>query len=188
MGCMQEAVSRELPDAIQWDVFVASTTHQARQAVTNALQSMSNGPRRVLQLSDLTLDRRSDAGVVSAMAESLLISRADVFVRLVVGTAGFSTFAFLSNAMRFQTEWTASLPGLQHTKSMPNYVTTNQCGKGRCFIAPPEVRMAGISWHGKKAMQRSCGNVMEKVVKQFGGEQDCGSFEEVALKTSKGEL
>merc|ERR1719199_1596325 len=118
------------------------------------------------------------------MTESLLISRADVFMRLVIGTSGFSTFAFLSNAMRFQSDWTASLPGLQHTKDMPNYVVTSECGKGSCFSAPSEVRMAGISWHGERIMKRSCGNVIQKVQDKYGGEEDCSKFEALSGPTT----
>ncbi|CAE8628919.1 unnamed protein product, partial [Polarella glacialis] len=100
---------------------------------------------------------------------SLLISRADVFVRFVVGTSGFSTFASLSNALRWQTEWAASLPPLRKEGFMPNYVVTDVCAREhRCFKAPPEVRISEIAWHGKEVTERSCGDV----VARYGGGGD----------------
>merc|ERR1712113_892937 len=94
------------------------------------------------------------------MAEALIISRADVFMRLVVGTAGFSTFAYLSNAMRAQNEWTKSVPGLERSGFMPNYLVTSDCSADRCFSASPHVRMASVRWHGPEFTDTSCGDVL----------------------------
>merc|ERR1712072_467091 len=152
LRCLRLALSQELPDAPHWDLFLASTTQKTRDAVARAAKRMNRGPRRVLQLPRLVLNRHSEAGVVGAMAEALLISRADIFMRLVVGTSGFSTFAYLSNALRFHNEWAAPIPGLARSSEMPNFVVTSDCGSGRCFSAPAEVRMAGISWHGEQYM------------------------------------
>merc|ERR1712232_1128104 len=100
---------------------------------------------------DTALLKRSTAqGSTDAMAEALLISRANIFVRLVIGSSGFSTFAYLSNALRSQNDWVKEAPELALERSgyAPNYLVTEDCGPGRCFRAPPEVRMASISWHG----------------------------------------
>jgi len=75
------------------------------------------------------------------MAEALLLSRTDVFVRLVVGSTGFSTFAYLTNALRYQGDWALGLPPLRDgtEKFVPNYVVTKSCKPGGCFAASPEV-------------------------------------------------
>ncbi|CAK0834852.1 unnamed protein product [Prorocentrum cordatum] len=111
-------------------------------------------------MPNLERNRRSSQGAVDAMAEALLISRAALFVRLVVGTSGFSTFAFLANALRHQTGWATSLPPLVGEGYMPNYVVTDGCGsQATCFRAPPKVRMADVTWHGKTVVERSCGGL-----------------------------
>merc|ERR1712014_545919 len=110
------------------------------------LKKRAKGLREVFTIKQLTRNRRANEGAVDAMTEALLISRADVFVRLVVGTSGFSTFAYFSNALRRQNDWTRSMPQLARPPGFaPNYLVTEDCGPGRCFIAKPEVRMANIA-------------------------------------------
>merc|ERR1712178_240010 len=96
------------------------------------------------------LNRRGGDGAIDAMSEALIISRADIFMRLVVGTSGFSTFAYLSNALRAQNDWAVSVPGLDRSGAMPNYLVTADCGPDRCYSASSDVRMASIRWHGEK--------------------------------------
>eukprot|EP00438_Fugacium_kawagutii_P032076 Skav220941 [mRNA] locus=scaffold4952:51497:62908:- [translate_table: standard] len=122
----------------------------------------------VLSLPKLERNRHTASGTVDAMAEALLISRADIFVRLVVGTTGFSTFAFLANALRSQSDWAAALPPLRREGFAPNYVVTSKCGEQRCFEAPAEVRMADISFHGKYVTGRSCGDVVARLQQKIG--------------------
>merc|ERR1712159_743508 len=88
----------------QFDVFVASTTEKARKAVASMVKNMK-GVRNVLSLPDRLLNRKSARGTTDAMAEALLLSRSSVFMRLVIGTSGFSTFAYLSNALSHQNSW-----------------------------------------------------------------------------------
>jgi len=169
--CLEAAATKELQGAKQFDVLVAATTQAARRAVSQALTGKVSRLRRVLSF-DALLKRGADEGAEDAMAEALLISRADVFLRLVVGTSGFSTFASLSNALRQQNDWAAEEPGLHRSGFAPNYLVTASCGPGRCFSAPPEVRMAGIGWHGPKYTHRSCGDVLKKAERQ--GESQLG--------------
>mmetsp|Transcript_1020 Transcript_1020/g.1787 ORF Transcript_1020/g.1787 Transcript_1020/m.1787 type:complete len:810 (-) Transcript_1020:175-2604(-) len=178
--CAQQAVQLELGDTPQWDVYVASTTEAARTAVEKALKKNIPGVRNVLGLPKIDRNRKTGSGNTDAMAESLLFSRVDVFVRMVVGTNGFSTFAFLSNALRTQGQWAVSMPALRPgtERFAPNYVVTDSCGEGRCFSASPKVRMASIAWHGQQVMTRSCGDVMERM-KEYSagvGEEGCSHF------------
>eukprot|EP00405_Crypthecodinium_cohnii_P040298 CAMPEP_0206558354 /NCGR_PEP_ID=MMETSP0325_2-20121206/19703_1 /ASSEMBLY_ACC=CAM_ASM_000347 /TAXON_ID=2866 /ORGANISM="Crypthecodinium cohnii, Strain Seligo" /LENGTH=684 /DNA_ID=CAMNT_0054059557 /DNA_START=238 /DNA_END=2288 /DNA_ORIENTATION=- len=155
-NCLETAVTRELGGKT-FDVFVAATTEAARTAVVNKLQG-TPGLRNVLMMKDLGRNRKEESGAIDAMAEALLISRADVFVRLVVGTSGFSTFAFLSNALTYQNDWLQDKLSLKRKGPPPNYLVTEDCGKNDCFVAPTEVRMANIGWHGKQFTTRSCGD------------------------------
>merc|ERR1712232_1051612 len=159
--CTGIAITKDLHDPPHWDAFVAATTEKSRLAVMETIKGMK-GLRNVLSLPRLNRNRNIDDGAVDAMAESLILSRGDIFMRLVVGTSGFSTFAYLTNALRRQNAWTESMPGLERSGYAPNYVVTDDCGKGRCFMAPPDVRMASISWHGKQYVTGSCGNVVEQ--------------------------
>lgn len=179
-ACVQIAVSKEIGStggwwpfqSGQWDAYIASTTEAARSAVEETLKSKAPGLRRVLQLKPL-LNRRVAQGAEDAMAEALLISRASVLVRLVVGTSGFSTFAYLSNALRIQNEWVASEPSLHRSTAMPNFLVTEDCGPGRCFMAPTDVRMASIGWHGPKYTRRSCGDVVQNVERKGTSQLGC---------------
>ncbi|CAK9095342.1 unnamed protein product [Durusdinium trenchii] len=125
---------------------------------------------RILSLPKLERNRHTGSGAVDSMAEALLLSRADIFVRLVVGTTGFSTFAYLSNALRSQGDWAAALPPLRREGFVRcNYVVTSKCGtEHRCFEAPVEVRMADVSWHGKFVTGRSCGDVIARLNQKIG--------------------
>jgi len=161
--CVQKAVARELGEVHEWDAFVAATTEKARTTATNALRQSAKGIRNVLGLPKVERNRRSGAGNTDAMAEALLFSRADIFVRLVIGTSGFSTFAFLSNALRVQTSWAKALPPLRKVGYAPNYVVTTSCGSGTCFLGSPKVRMADVSWHGPRVTKRSCGDVIQRI-------------------------
>lgn len=169
--CVEKAVVRELAsrpgDWPEYDVFIASTTEKSRTAGAEALKKHASGLRHVLMLPKLERNRRTGLGAIDAMAEALLISRSDVFVRLVVGTSGFSTFAYLSNALRYQTEWASSMAPLRTDKDgyVPNYIVTNDCGPQYCYAGSPKLRMADVSFHGKRATQRSCGDVVERVWK-----------------------
>eukprot|EP00928_Gymnodinium_smaydae_P025335 TRINITY_DN20213_c0_g7_i1.p1 TRINITY_DN20213_c0_g7~~TRINITY_DN20213_c0_g7_i1.p1 ORF type:complete len:708 (-),score=76.02 TRINITY_DN20213_c0_g7_i1:206-2299(-) len=173
--CTEMAVAREFKtkggwlwgeSPPEWDVFIASTTEKARSAVAKVLKG-AKGLRNILLLPDLLRNRGSQKGTVDAMAEALLISRADIFMRLVVGTSGFSTFAYLSNALRRQNDWVKAAPELKLERAgfAPNYLVTSSCGPGRCFVAPPEVRAANIAWHGSEHTHRSCGDVLGKAEK-----------------------
>merc|ERR1712039_817604 len=149
----------------------------------------SFGLRHILKLPALERNRRSDEGAVDAMAEALLISRADVFMRLVVGTSGFSTFAYLSNALRVQHEWAVSEPALVRTtaEEMPNYIVTTECGRGRCFTASPQVRMASVAWHGEQYTRRSCGDVIKRIEAAGTESLGCRGLNEVKPATKKKE-
>eukprot|EP00931_Biecheleriopsis_adriatica_P120419 TRINITY_DN95543_c0_g1_i1.p1 TRINITY_DN95543_c0_g1~~TRINITY_DN95543_c0_g1_i1.p1 ORF type:complete len:807 (+),score=145.97 TRINITY_DN95543_c0_g1_i1:26-2446(+) len=168
--CVEQAIQLEFGDVKEWDVFVAATTEKARKATAEGLRKHARGLRRVLMLPKIERSRRTGAGTVDAMAEALLVSRADVFVRYVVGTSGFSTFAFLANALRWQSAWAASsLPPLRTPGFAPNYVVTDSCSsQHRCFEAAQEVNMARIGWHGKMATRRSCGDVVAPVEEHTG--------------------
>merc|ERR1712139_421994 len=109
------------------------------------------------------------------MAEALLLSRTDVFMRLVVGTSGFSTFAYLTNALRSQGDWATTMPELRKgtERHAPNYVVTKSCEPGGCFVASPKLRMADISWHGDQVMKRSCGDLNERLGDGAWGELKC---------------
>lgn len=180
--CLEMTVKRDLKGG-SFDIFVASTTEAARSAVIEKMKGMP-GLRNVLTLKELNRDRKADSGAVDAMAEALLISRADVFMRLVVGTSGFSTFAYLSNALRIQNDWLSSMPWLKREGSMPNYVVTADCGKDRCFSASPEVRMANVAWHGKEFTQRSCGDPIAKLQRKDGQDKGgCGKLRPVTSAT-----
>jgi len=175
--CLGAAAAHDLGAGSGFDVFLAATTEKARSGAAAALKKKATGLRRVLTMPNLERNRRSSQGAVDAMAEALLISRAALFVRLVVGTSGFSTFAFLANALRHQTGWATSLPPLVGEGYMPNYVVTDGCGsQATCFRAPPKVRMADVTWHGKTVVERSCGNVITR----FQNHSKCGSMEPLA--------
>eukprot|EP00930_Biecheleria_cincta_P056277 TRINITY_DN42424_c0_g1_i1.p1 TRINITY_DN42424_c0_g1~~TRINITY_DN42424_c0_g1_i1.p1 ORF type:complete len:800 (+),score=143.88 TRINITY_DN42424_c0_g1_i1:107-2506(+) len=162
--CVEKAVHLEFGDVKEWDAFIASTTEKARKAAGDALKQNARGLRRLMMLPKVDRNRKTGSGAVDAMAEALLIARADVFVRLVVGTSGFSTFAYLANALRWHTQWAESLPPLRNNGFAPNYIVTSECDEDhRCFEAPPEVRMAEISWHGEAVTKRSCGDVTKKM-------------------------
>jgi len=140
------------------------------------------GLRRVLKLPEVRRNRREDDGAIDAMAEALLISRADALMRLVIGTSGFSTFAYLANALRVQNEWVSDARDLERWTPMPNYLVTESCGADRCFAAPSEVRMASVAWHGKEYTRRSCGDVIERL--HPGGKEDpgCAALKPATLK------
>merc|ERR1712232_1468780 len=124
------------------------------------------------------------------MAEALLISRADIFMRMVVGTHSLSSFAILSNALRLQADWASSLPALRMGLETyaPNYVVSDQCGESRCFKALPDMQMADIFAKGPEALKRSCGNPVIKATKaQNSEEHKCGNLKAVKLK-EKSEL
>lgn len=165
--CIEQAVHMEFGDVEAWDVYLASTTEKARKVASEHFK-LSPKLRRILSLPKLERNRHTGSGAVDAMAEALLISRADIFVRLVVGTHGFSTFAFMANALRSHSEWAASLPPLRREGFAPNYVVTSKCGEQRCFEAPPEVRMADVSFHGKYVTGRSCGDVVARLQQKIG--------------------
>jgi len=167
--CIEQAVQLEFGDVKGWDVYLAATTEKARKVAADHLKQSSKSLRRVLSLPKIERNRRTGAGAVDAMAEALLISRADIFIRFVVGTTGFSTFAYMANALRFQSDWAANLPPLRREGYAPNYIVTSQCGpEHRCFEAPPEVRMADVSWHGKYVTGRSCGDVVARLNQKIG--------------------
>ncbi|CAJ1398066.1 unnamed protein product [Effrenium voratum] len=167
--CIEQAVHLEFGDVKTWDVYLAATTDKARKVVSEHLKQSSPNLGRILSLPKLERNRRTGAGTVDAMAEALLLSRADIFVRFVVGTTGFSTFAYLANALRFQSDWASSLPPLRREGYAPNYVVTAECGhEHRCFEAPAEVRMADVSWHGKYVTGRSCGDVVARLKQKIG--------------------
>lgn len=188
--CVEKAVERELQRSSsmfglssgepQWDVFIASTTEKARNAVKKALEG-AKGLRNVLQMQSVLMNRRSEQGSVDAMAEALLISRANVFVRMVIGTSGFSTFAYLSNALRRQNDWVKNMPELHRSGFAPNYLVTESCGLGRCFVAPPHVRMGRIDWHGEEFTHRSCGKVADKLGQAGGADSTCHGLSAVAI-------
>lgn len=184
--CIDRAVKRELKGHSQWDVFIASTTEAARMAVAATLDQQVDGVRRVLTMPQLARNRRETDGAQDAMAEALLISRADVFVRLVIGTTGFSTFAYLSNALRSQNDWVGDNPSLERSGFAPNYLVTESCGPGRCFLAPADVRMANIAWHGKQYTHRSCGDIIEMAEKRGDNQMGCKSLQ--ALDAGSDEL
>jgi len=178
-NCLERAVSREFADTSwsqvpDWDLYVAATTEIARSAVVQELKG-TKGLRHVLQLPDLGRNRGSQHGAVDAMAEALLMSRADVFVRMVIGTSGFSTFAYLSNALREQ-GWAPEMPALG---SRVNYLVTSSCGAGRCFLAPPDLRAASISWHGQQYTQRSCGDVVKRYERAGTYELGCRGLRDI---------
>lgn len=167
--CIEQAVQLEFGDVKGWDVYLAATTEKARKVAADHLKQSATNLRRVLSLPKIERNRRTGAGAVDAMAEALLISRADIFIRFVVGTTGFSTFAYMANALRFQSDWAAALPPLRRQGYAPNYVVTAECGPDhRCFEAPPEVRMADVSWHGKYVTGRSCGDVVARLQQKLG--------------------
>lgn len=175
--CTEKAVATELKNTGNWlwtkepvwDLFIASTTEKARKAASHALKG-AKGLRNILTMDTSLLKRKSAQGSVDAMAEALLLSRANIFVRLVIGSSGFSTFAYLSNALRSQNDWVKGMPELERSGYAPNYLITEDCGLGRCFVAPPEVRMANIAWHGKQFTHRSCGDVLQKAELEGGTE------------------
>jgi len=175
--CVRKAVQISLEDPPEFDVFVASTTEKASLAVAKTLRERTRGVRRVLTLPKLERSRVTGSGAVDAMAEALLMSRADVFVRLVIGTAGNSNFAGLANSLRLQSEWATGMPALRpgHEKAAPNFVITGDCGSGRCFAAPGVVRMADIAFVGGKVTKRSCGDVVRTA-------QDVGPSENFRCK------
>jgi len=177
VNCIQNAVTRELGSSFEWDAFVAATTEKAQSGVMQALKG-SRGLRQVLVLPQIERSRTSGAGNTDAMAEALLISRADIFVRMVIGTAGFSTFAYLANALRVQTGWANDLPPFHGMGFAPNYLVTDMCGSSTCFVASPKVRMADLSWHGPRATRRSCGDVIERLGAAY-HELKCLSLEPV---------
>lgn len=193
--CVELAIKRELPRPSSWfgmssedpqfDVFVASTTEKARKAVASMVKNMK-GVRNVLSLPDRLLNRKTSKGTVDAMAEALLLSRSTIFMRLVIGTSGFSTFAYMSNALSHQNEW---LPkDLQHLTQpgyVPNYLVTDSCNKGRCFVAPPRVRMADIAWHGNEFVMRSCGDVLGRVRQRGTEALGCRGLESVDIPMSE---
>mmetsp|Transcript_28735 Transcript_28735/g.66707 ORF Transcript_28735/g.66707 Transcript_28735/m.66707 type:complete len:663 (-) Transcript_28735:130-2118(-) len=180
LQCVEAAVRQNFGKDAKWDAFIASTTEQAQSAAAKALETKAKGLVRVLKLPSLLRNRRTEQGTVDAMAEALLISRADIFMRLVVGTSGFSTFAFFSNALRRQNSWLDSSTSHLHRDGFaPNYLVTSSCGPGRCYVAPPEVRMARISWHGDRFTHRSCGKVLEKVEASGVEELGCRGLRQV---------
>ncbi|CAK9027799.1 TPR_REGION domain-containing protein [Durusdinium trenchii] len=168
--CIEQAVQNEFGDIKAWDVYLAATTEKARKVASEHLKQSSKKLRRILSLPKLERNRHTGSGAVDSMAEALLLSRADIFVRLVVGTTGFSTFAYLSNALRSQGDWAAALPPLRREGFVRcNYVVTSKCGtEHRCFEAPVEVRMADVSWHGKFVTGRSCGDVIARLNQKIG--------------------
>lgn len=178
--CTEAAVQRELGNVGKFDVYIAATTEKARAAVESELRRKAPGVRSVLRLPNLERNRQSGLGAVDAMAEALLISRADVYVRLVIGTAGSSTFATLANALRFQSDWTSSMPSLRREPAyMPNYVVTDRCGADRCYEALAQARMADVGWQGEGVTRRSCGDVMQRVEKSNPAQQVCPSLRSV---------
>eukprot|EP00931_Biecheleriopsis_adriatica_P050288 TRINITY_DN29108_c0_g1_i1.p1 TRINITY_DN29108_c0_g1~~TRINITY_DN29108_c0_g1_i1.p1 ORF type:complete len:413 (-),score=86.22 TRINITY_DN29108_c0_g1_i1:29-1204(-) len=185
--CTERAIALELPGATEWDVYIASSTKKARTAVAKELKASAEGLKNVLRLPKVELNRKSSDGAIDSMAEALLISRADIFVRLVVGTSGFSTFAYLSNALRIQNDWTAGMPALERSKPMPNYVVTDACAADqRCFTeTKPEVRMARIAWHGEEFTKRSCGDPVKRITEAGQGERGCGDMQAIDLQEEK---
>eukprot|EP00435_Cladocopium_sp_Y103_P054019 s2273_g17.t1 len=175
--CIEQAVYMEFGDVEAWDVYLASTTEKARKVASEHFK-LSPKLRRILSLPKLERNRHTGSGAVDAMAEALLISRADIFVRLVVRRHRKTpvslrprkngTFAFMANALRSHSEWAASLPPLRREGFAPNYVVTSKCGEQRCFEAPPEVRMADVSFHGKYVTGRSCGDVVARLQQKIG--------------------
>lgn len=195
--CIEHAVAKELPrkqglmglwsSEPEWDVFIAATTEKARQAAARALAG-AKGLRNILQIPSLVRDRRSKQGTVDAMAEALLVSRASVFMRMVVGTSGFSTFAYFSNALRRQNSWVEErAPHLVRDGFAPNYVITADCGTGRCYRAPADVRMASIDWHGAQYTHRSCGDVLKKAHRDGTESLGCRGLKDID-KVASGEL
>lgn len=172
-SCAEKAVERELGNIPEWDVYISATTEKARKAVGDTMTKNARGVKRILGLPSIDRNRRTGSGAVDAMAESLLLSRSDIFLRLVVGTQGFSTFAYLTNGLRYNSAWASSLPPLRPgtEKYMPNYLVTKDCGKGACFTASPKLRMADISWHGEEVTKRSCG---DQVARMQGDAVKCG--------------
>jgi len=148
-------------------------------------QGRLRGLRNVLALPKIERNRRTGAGNTDAMAEALLFSRADVFVRLVIGTSGFSTFAYLSNALRVQTGWAEALPPLRQAGFAPNYVVTDECGPGTCYVGSPKVHMADVSWHGPRATKRSCGDVIQRIGSRSPTDR-CSSLQPVEEAEGKG--
>lgn len=164
--CLEAAVRRDLVGVVRYDVFVAATTEKARRAVGDALKKKAKGVRSVFTLPNVERNRNSGVGAIDSMAEALLISNADVFVRMVLGTAGYSTFAHLANALRSQSAWAASLPEFYRNRPRfaPNYVVTTECAPGFCHKADPELRPADLfGLFGPQAGQRSCGDVFQRI-------------------------
>eukprot|EP00913_Durusdinium_trenchii_P033167 g31050.t1 len=85
--CIEQAVQNEFGDIKAWDVYLAATTEKARKVASEHLKQSS---KKILSLPKLERNRHTGSGAVDSMAEALLLSRADIFVRLVVGTTGFS--------------------------------------------------------------------------------------------------
>jgi len=182
--CVLKAVERELRGIDKVDVFVASSTNKARSMVGLSLKGHAK-VQRVLKLPNLDRNRGTGAGTIDAMAEALLISRADVFVRLVIGTSGYSNFAGLSNALRVQDEWASALPALRPgtETGAPNYVVTEECAPGGCFKVPSNVQMADIAFHGPGVTKRSCGDVVARVQDVKKGESfKCKDYHPVEVR------
>ncbi|CAE7519481.1 unnamed protein product [Symbiodinium natans] len=84
--CIEQAVQLEFGDVKGWDVYLAATTQKAHKVAADHLKSSPN-LRRILSLPKIEHNRRTGAGSVDAMAEALLISRADIFIRFVATLA-----------------------------------------------------------------------------------------------------
>ncbi|CAK9094578.1 unnamed protein product [Durusdinium trenchii] len=153
-------------------LLVPSISHQQLKVNRTTLQTTPLCPPANFVASNRCMSpgRPWFGAATRAPREALLLSRADIFVRLVVGTTGFSTFAYLSNALRSQGDWAAALPPLRREGFVRcNYVVTSKCGtEHRCFEAPVEVRMADVSWHGKFVTGRSCGDVIARLNQKIG--------------------
>mmetsp|Transcript_48988 Transcript_48988/g.91703 ORF Transcript_48988/g.91703 Transcript_48988/m.91703 type:complete len:836 (+) Transcript_48988:194-2701(+) len=188
--CVQAAADAELSGEKSFDVFVAATTEKAQIAVGDAVKKRVKGVRKILTLPNIERNRNTGTGVIDAMAEALLISVSDVFVRLVIGAAGYSTFAHLSNALRSQNSWAvaASLPPARKgsERYAPNYVVSDMCGPGSCFkVTNHDMRSVDISWHGPRLGQRSCGDVFSRMgmnTMNGGVLGRCGYLEAVKFK------
>jgi len=157
-------ISSGLKDGEPFSILFASTTKKARKAMKTAIsEAKIPGLKNLLMLDNMDMSRRTVTGAQDALAEALLLSRADSLVRVVIGTQGFSSFQMMINALRHQDEWTEGLQ-LRTGGDFPNFMVTDSCLEhGECFFSDGGIFPAYIAHHGSH-LDRSCGNIPKMLV------------------------
>ena len=132
------------------DFYVAATTKNASAWVKDAVKPYA---RHVFELPDKAEARHSPQGVLDAMVDSLLLSRADLYVHHVVGGNPSSSFSQLVGALRAQ-EWDAPEPPAGRFRAL---LVSEKCSDA-CRITDLEPSAFDLSWHSMAETPLSCGH------------------------------